>query len=153
MHWVRIDNRLVHGQIIETWLPFTHARLIVVVNDDLSEDPIRQEIISMAIPDGVEIVFTTVGALAAFFSRNNLVRDDVMVLFSSCRDARAAHEGGFSFPILNLGNLHYAPGKHQVCAHVALSSEDETCLDYFRDRGVSLDYRCVPGDTDTPRTP
>lgn len=50
MTFVRIDNRLVHGQIIETWLPFTRARTIVVANDELAADPLRQEIMSLAIP-------------------------------------------------------------------------------------------------------
>jgi PTS system mannose-specific IIB component len=146
MAFVRVDNRLVHGQIIETWLPFTHARMILVVNDDLSGDALRQEIMSLAIPSGVRIEFLAVDALMAFLSRNPLAVEDALILFSNCRDAMAAYEQGFDFGNLNLGNLHYAPGKRQVCPHVALSLEDESCLDFFRDRGVRLDYRCVPSD-------
>ena len=44
MPFVRVDNRLVHGQIIESWLPFTRARMILVVNDELAADYLRQEI-------------------------------------------------------------------------------------------------------------
>ncbi len=146
MAFVRIDNRLVHGQIIETWLPFTRARMIVVVNDELAADFLRQEIMSLAIPAGVGIFFLPVDGLMLFMSRNPLDAEDALILFSSCHDARRAYELGFGFGILNLGNLHYAPGKKQVCPHVALSKEDESCLDFFRDRGVRLDYRCVPGD-------
>ncbi len=151
MAFVRIDNRLVHGQIIETWLPFTHASRIVVVNDDLAADNLRQEIMSLAIPDGVAIVFLPVADLAGYFSHAPLNLPEALILFASCRDAQAAYEYGFDFANLNLGNLHYAPGKKQVCPHVALSKEDESCLDFFRDKGVRLDYRCVPGDPAQPR--
>jgi PTS system mannose-specific IIB component len=151
MAFVRIDNRLVHGQIIETWLPFTHASRIVVVNDDLAADHLRQEIMSLAIPDGVAIVFLPVAALAGYFSHSPLDLPEALILFASCRDAQAAYEYGFDFANLNLGNLHYAPGKKQVCPHVALSKEDESCLDFFRGKGVRLDYRCVPGDPAQPR--
>jgi mannose/fructose/N-acetylgalactosamine-specific phosphotransferase system component IIB len=147
MAFVRIDNRLVHGQIIESWLPVTRARMIMVVNDELAADHLRQEIMSLAIPSGVRILFLSVDGLMPFISRNPLDTEDALVLFSNCRDAQSAYERGFGFANLNLGNMHYAPGKKQVCPHVALSKEDESCLDFFRDRGVRLDYRCVPGDT------
>jgi PTS system mannose-specific IIB component len=151
MAFVRVDNRLVHGQIIETWLPFTHARMIVVVNDELAADHLRQEIMSLAIPAGVDIVFLSVPELAVYFTRTPLDMGEALILFSNCRDAQVAYEHGFDFPNLNLGNLHYAPGKRQVCPHVALSKEDESCLDFFRDHGVRLDYRCLPGDSAQPR--
>lgn len=146
MAFVRVDNRLVHGQIIETWLPFTRARSIVVVNDELASDFLRQEIMSLAIPAGVRIEFVSVTGLLPYISRLPLEADDALILFSNCHDARLAYENGFGFPVLNLGNLHYAPGKKQICPHVALSKEDESCLDFFRDKGVRLDYRCVPSD-------
>ena len=50
MLWVRVDNRLVHGQVIETWLPYTNAPYLLVVNDELAADPLRQTIISLAVP-------------------------------------------------------------------------------------------------------
>ncbi len=146
MRWVRIDNRLVHGQIIETWLPFTRARMIAVVNDELSADMIRQEIMSLAIPDDVEIVFLSIGKSALFFSQNKLEDEDVIILFSNCQDARLAFEQGLSYPVINIGNLHYAPGKRQICPHVAMNDDDESCLRFLEDRGVSLDYRCIPSD-------
>lgn len=152
MAFVRIDNRLVHGQIVESWLPFTGSLAILVVNDELFADPLRQEIMSLAIPAGVGIVFLPVEGLMAFMSRNPLDVEDALILFANCRDARSAYEMGFGFANLNLGNLHYAPGKRQVCPHVALSREDEACLDFFRDRGVRLDYRCVPGDSPALRS-
>ncbi|MEF3696530.1 PTS sugar transporter subunit IIB [Desulfolutivibrio sp.] len=151
MHFVRIDNRLVHGQVIETWLPHTRARMIAVVNDELAGNMLRQEIMSLAIPDGVDIVFLPVAKMTAFFSGSARQDMDALILFSSCADARAAFESGYGFTCLNLGNLHYAAGKKQICPHVALSKEDETCLRFFVQNGVKIDYRCVPGDSELPR--
>ena len=90
MHFVRIDNRLVHGQVIETWLPHTRAQMIVVVNDELAGNMLRQEIMSLAIPDGVEIVFLPVGKVTAFLTGSARQDMDALILFSSCADARAA---------------------------------------------------------------
>jgi PTS system mannose-specific IIB component len=144
--WVRIDNRLVHGQIIEAWLPFTDAKTIVVANDELAADELRQQIMSIAIPLGVEISFIAVPMLQEFLSSKKFKGKNALVLFASCSDARRAFESGMEYTRLNLGNLHYGPGKKQICQHIALSKEDEKCLDFLTARGVLLDYRCVPSD-------
>lgn len=146
MFWVRIDNRLVHGQIIESWLPFTDARNIVVANDELAADELRQQIMSIAIPLGVDITFVTVALVQAHLAGKKLLGKDVLVLFASCPDARRAFESGLGFSRLNLGNLHYGPGKKQLCQHISLNKEDEACLDFLRGKGVGMDYRCIPSD-------
>lgn len=60
MTLVRIDNRLIHGQIIETWLPHTGAKNIIVANDELAGDVLQQEIMSIAIPQTVNSIFVSV---------------------------------------------------------------------------------------------
>ncbi len=148
MYWIRVDNRLIHGQIIEAWIPFTHTKVLVVVNDALAEDSLRQDIMSLAIPNTIATAFVRVDEAASFLAKqtNGNQHAEVMVLFASCVDAMGAYEQGLDFEALNIGNLHYGPGKRQLCAHVAVTSEDETCLGFFNEHGVNLDFRCVPND-------
>lgn len=146
MFWVRIDNRLIHGQVVEAWVPHVGAKTILVVNDDLAADFLQQEIMSLAIPRAVESVFLTVDQLAADKHMKGSSQDSVMLLFSSCLDARRAVEKGLKLPLLNVGNLHYGTGKRQISPSVALDAEDESCLRYLLGLGVELDFRCVPND-------
>ncbi|OIQ51597.1 Sorbose-specific phosphotransferase enzyme IIB component [Pseudodesulfovibrio hydrargyri] len=148
MTLVRIDNRLIHGQIIETWLPYTGAKNVVVANDELAHDILQQEIMSLAIPQAVKSSFVTVEEVPAIMSRlfSAPGDHDSIILFSSCADARRAFDSGFDFHVLNIGNVHYSPGKRQVSPSVALSDEDETCLRHLNRKGVELDFRCVPND-------
>ena len=151
MIWFRIDNRLVHGQVIEAWLPHIRAKTLVVANDDLASDALRQEIMSLAVPSDVSFVCCTVAdtpdVLRRVFKGN--VSQHVLVLFSTCADARSAHMAGLPFSQVNIGNLHYGPGKEQVCEHIALGPDDRSCLKYFADHEVEIDFRCVP--TATPK--
>jgi PTS system mannose-specific IIB component len=149
MYWVRIDNRLVHGQIIETWLPYLGSRVILVANDELANDVLRQEIIRLAVPTGIELLFAYVDGILSILraEKQKVVLDDVLLLFASCADANRAHQAGLAFTSLNVGNLHYAPGKQQLCPHVAVSSEDIDSLRDLSRQGVRLDFRCVPNDS------
>lgn len=148
MTLVRIDNRLIHGQIIETWLPYTGAKNVVVANDELANDVLQQEIMSLAIPQTVRSYFVNVEHLAEEVVQLQAANDssEVLVLFSSCPDAKRAFDSGFGFEVLNIGNVHYSPGRKQVSPSVALSDEDESCLRQLFRKGVELDFRCVPND-------
>lgn len=148
MTLVRIDNRLIHGQIIETWLPYTGATVVVVANDELATDALQQEIMSLAIPQSVISVFVSIEGLAS--EVNTLLTENdagsILVLFSNCPDAKRAFDAGYDFESLNIGNVHYCPGKKQISPSVALSGDDESCLKQLSRKGVELDFRCVPND-------
>ncbi|UZP68257.1 PTS sugar transporter subunit IIB [Desulfovibrio mangrovi] len=146
MQWVRIDNRLIHGQVIETWLPYTRAKRLLVVNDEMAADDLQQQIASLAVPGRIKADFIHVHSLKDYATKHAGEMQDTLVLVANCGDARRILENGFSFSVLNIGNLHYSPGKKQLCAHVAVTEEDEACLRFFCKRSVELDFRCVPNE-------
>ena len=134
MTWFRVDNRLVHGQVVEGWLPHLAVRHLVVANDAFASDMLRQRIAELAVPENVDIHFAALDDL-----RDVLEACDAsaLVLFEDCRDARRA---------CNIGNLHYTPGKTQVLPHIAVSEEDREDLRSIKERHISFDLRRVPAE-------
>ena len=146
MTWFRIDNRLIHGQIIETWLPYTRASHLVVCNAELAQDDLRQQIMQLAVPSRITVLFVAPAGLSALLQTLQKQHDKILVIFADCPDVQTAYDTGVRFSVLNIGNMHYAPGKQQICGHAAFSPEDITCLRAFAGAGVTLDFRCVPND-------
>lgn len=144
MAWFRIDNRLVHGQVIETWLPYLNAHELVVINDALASDALQQQIMQLAIPERVHVRFIPLSQAKAAYNDLESRGVPALYLVANCRDAFALHKEGVHIAVLNIGNVHYEPGKQQICPHIALSEDDKTCLRHLAERGVSLDFRCVP---------
>ncbi len=142
MSWFRVDNRLVHGQVIEAWLPYTGAKHLVVANDALASDVLRQQIVALAVPQRIAVHFVPIKELATVLCR--CAQDTVFVLLADCQDAARVFSEGVAMPVLNIGNLHYAPGKRQLLPHVAVSEEDVAQLKYLTGQQVELDFRCVP---------
>jgi len=149
--WVRVDNRLIHGQVVEAWVPYIGARSILVGNDDLAQDELQQEIMSLAISRSVESAFLSIDALVSDPRITGPGRESTLLLFSTCLDVRRAFEKGLRLPVLNIGNLHYTTGKRQISPSVSLGPDDESCLRFLLDQGVELDFRCVPNDPVTVR--
>ena len=106
MLWFRVDNRLVHGQVIEGWLPYVAARHLIVANDAMSADLLQQQIVSLAVPEQVAIHFVPVDALLETLA---CCGESSLVLYADCQDARRALESGVDIRALNIGNLPGLP--------------------------------------------
>jgi len=147
MFWFRVDNRLVHGQVIEAWLPYTDAGYLLVANDALAAAPLRQQIILLAVPNRVHVRFVPLIRLAETLTACGQ-GENIFVLLANCADAVALYSMGVAIADLNIGNLHYAPGKRWLLPHVAVSEEDIADLRQLEQWNVRLDFRCTPSEAE-----
>lgn len=143
---IRVDSRLVHGQIIETWLPFLKATRIVVVNDEVAGSFFRETVIRMAVPREAEVLIYGVDE----FGSSDITRQNesvkTIVLFSGVDDVARAWVAGFRFKTLNIGNLYSENCKLQCSTSVCLDDEDMAHIRFLLDSGVSVEMRSVPSD-------
>jgi len=144
---VRVDCRLIHGQVIEAWLPFTGADCLVVANDEVAGDFLQKSIMTMAVPPTIEIAILGVREAADALTNHEFAAKRIMLLFANCQDALECHRLGLHFDRLNLGNLVCTPGKTQITCSISLDQRDVECLKQIRDDGVQIDVRSIPQDT------
>ncbi|HEX7127129.1 MAG TPA: PTS sugar transporter subunit IIB [Thermodesulfobacteriota bacterium] len=147
---VRVDSRLIHGQIVEAWVPHTGASVLVVLNDAAAASARTRAVMAMCVPKSITVVVARVADAAAVGARGDLEQQTAIVLVATPRDALAVHEAGLAFSRLNLGNLHYAPGKRQVSTSVSLDDDDREALEALEARGVSIEARAVPRERSRP---
>jgi PTS system mannose-specific IIB component len=141
---VRVDSRLIHGQILEAWIPFTKAEAIVVIDDMVAKDVLRRSVMEMAVPSSIEVKFDTVEEAIEEYKNGRYIDKRTIILFSSVHDAKRAFDHGFGFKSINLGNMHYCEGKVRVSPHLCLGKDDSRCIKAFAGNGVSIDSRSVP---------
>jgi PTS system mannose-specific IIB component len=143
---IRVDSRLVHGQIIETWLPFLKAIRIIVVNDEVAGSFFRETVIRMAVPREAEVLIYGVDE----FGSSDITRQSenvrTIVLFGGVHDVARAWTAGFRFKTLNIGNLYSENCKLQCSTSVCLADEDMAHIRFLLDSGVSVEMRSVPSD-------
>ena len=144
MHLYRIDNRLVHGQIISTWMPHLRLKRFVVVNDGLPNSQLRMKMFRMAIPASVEFEALTVSDAAERLNEFGHSDVSTIVLFESIDDAVRLFESGHPFTNLNLGNVHHGPGRRSFTPSVFLSDSDLAKLKSLFSRGVRCESRSLP---------
>lgn len=141
---VRVDNRLIHGQVVEAWLPALRVARVAVADDEAAQNPLIRAAMGLAVQSSTEVLIQPLKD----FNFERISRDDVktLVLVRDVRDAADAHRRGLEMKKLNLGNVHFATGRKQVSPSVFLSDEELQILQALADAGVDVDARGVPGE-------
>lgn len=141
---VRVDCRLIHGQVVETWVPHTGADCLLVANDDLVANPFLRTVMEMAVPAGVRVAFCPVKEVPGVMSEIDRNGGKAILLCASSGDALEIYRGGVHFANLNIGNLHYASGKVEIAPSVFFAREDFEAVDCLCHLGVSVTVRATP---------
>lgn len=137
---VRIDYRLIHGQVVAKWIKFHPIDRLVLVDDMLVEDDFMADIYRMAAGDKkVDIV-----RLDSVQETLDATDDMVMLIFKDVAGAYTAVMGGLKIPELNVGAIQSGPGRKTILQGVALSAEEYDKLLKIRDTGVKVFMQPIP---------
>lgn len=141
---VRVDSRLIHGQVVETWVPHTGANCLVVANDDVASNPCMRSIMELAVPASVHPVFCGLRDAAETLAEIDRRGEKAILLCASFEDAIALYRAGVHYASLNIGNLHFAAGKVEITPSVYFSSADFEAVHCLRHHGVAVNVRATP---------
>lgn len=142
----RIDNRLIHGQVLEAWVPHLKADCIVVANNRVAESSLQKVLMEAAVPRNIRVVIGSIAQVAELFASKALESQRVLLLVESSEDAQGVFDNGVRFSKLNLGNMHAATGKERVSCTIALDELDIDHLTALESRGVHIVSQCIPKD-------
>jgi PTS system mannose-specific IIB component len=146
---VRIDDRLVHGQVVEGWIPHLHAEVVVVASDSAAEDPTQIALMGMALPEKIELFVLPVAQAARHPALAPGYAKRVLLLAPGPREALALVESGAVFSRVNVGGLHYSAGRVQLGKAIFLDEQDLEALKKLSKLGVRLEGRALPGEKET----
>ncbi len=144
----RIDNRLIHGQVLETWVPYVHADCIVVANDDIAATPLKRIMMESSVPSRMRVEIGSVEEITALFVSGKFENCKTLLLFGTTEDALRAYRCGLIYQQLNLGNLHAGDGKTRLSCTIFLDPSDLAALQELDKAGVTISARCIPADSE-----
>jgi mannose/fructose/N-acetylgalactosamine-specific phosphotransferase system component IIB len=150
---LRVDDRLVHGQVVEGWLPSLKADLIVVVSDAAAADPIQAALMKMAMPPAVGLLVLGVSAAAEALCAPQMAARRALVLVPGPAEALALLQKGVVVDRVNVGGLHFTIGKVQLGRALFLDEKDKDALRAIAASGVRLEGRPLPSDPEEDLAP
>lgn len=145
--WVRVDDRLIHGEVGVCWMGALETTKIVVVDDATARDEFLTEVLNLAAPAGSTIIVLSLAdAISGDWSRF----DDALVLIKSPLTALALRRGGLEFKIMNMGGMGAKPGRKSLWKNISASPDEVQALDEFERLGGQVVFQIVPTDTAVP---
>ncbi len=142
--WIRIDDRLIHGQVATSWLRHVNAEQIICISDAAAKNSVQAQVLKMAAPDLIVHVF---GAqqFAQIYQKNPIKRSTFMIL-GSTSDALVLNEGGVPVDFINYGGMRKRADRHSYDHDLCFSEQEEAALEKLLAMGVEVDYQIAAFD-------
>lgn len=143
----RIDDRLIHGQIVMAWTKTIEVKRIVVINDKVAADAIRKMLLETVAPPGIKVSVLSVKDGIAKLQDGSFADQNIMILFTNPTDVLAIKSAGVAINTVNIGGMGFSQGKKQLTKTVSVDDADIDAFRKLNSLGCSLQIQVVPNDS------
>ncbi|KRM00339.1 mannose/fructose/sorbose PTS transporter subunit IIA [Liquorilactobacillus satsumensis] len=144
---VRVDSRLLHGQVATSWTKSTQPNRIIVVSDAVSKDELRKNLIVQAAPPGVKANVIPIKKLIEVTKDPRFGKTKALLLFENPEDVLRVVEAGVEIKDVNLGSMAHSVGKVVVNKVLSMNEADVEAFEKLKKHGIKIDVRKVPNDS------
>jgi len=141
----RIDDRLIHGQVVVGWGQPLDIAFIVLVDDTVATSDWEQELYRMGVPPEMDVYFHTTNDAIKQIPRYRADPRRGLLLTGDIDTMRKLVDGGAGITSVNVGGIHFRAGRTQRLRYVFLSPDEETALRELDSRGAGVTAQDVPG--------
>lgn len=143
---IRIDERLVHGQVASAWSNTLQANRIMVVNDAANADDFTKKMLRMATPSQTALSVLTYEKAIDRIDKGQYNSDRVLMVLKSIHDANVLYDKGFTFDTVNIGNCSSKDNKQSIATGIYINKEDQIAIDALKQKGVKVTVQMTPAD-------
>lgn len=142
--FVRIDDRLLHGQVVVSWIPHLKSNVIIVADDEYANDEFMCELIKSSGPEGTIVHVKTIDETADFL---NIEQDgkSILVLLRSVEGVKRL-AGKTKIASINLGGVGAAEGRKRYHNSIHLSDNEIIILKDMAKNNINVEIRMLPKD-------
>lgn len=146
---VRIDDRLIHGQVASFWCNSLGANRIMVANDMVANDDMQKSLLKMVAPPGIKTSIITKEVAAKNILAGKYDSEKVLLILKSPKDALDLIKLGVKIKSINVGNMAHKDNTIQIKRSINVTEEDIKNFEELDSMGVELLSIMVP---DEPRS-
>jgi mannose/fructose/N-acetylgalactosamine-specific phosphotransferase system component IIB len=150
---VRVDNRLIHGQILIAWSRQIKLDHIIVTNDKVAMDAFQVTLLKAVAPQGHKVSVLSIKDCVAYCNSPEAQKESIFIIAKMPEDALGLVEGGLDIKELNLGNAAYEPNTKKVSKTVYLTEASARAIRNLHDMGLRITSRMIPSEPDVEYWP
>jgi PTS system mannose-specific IIB component/fructoselysine and glucoselysine-specific PTS system IIB component len=144
----RIDDRLIHGQVVVGWGQTLGIAFIVLADDEVRANDWEQELYRMGVPPSVDVIFASVDEAASRLTEWQAdTRRSIVLTGDVGSMTRLAAKSNGALKRVNVGGVHYREGRRERLRYVYLTDEEANALSRLAQSGVDVSAQDVPTGT------
>ena len=143
---VRVDHRLLHGQVAFSWTNGVGANCILVASDTVVHDDVWKTTLKLGKPSGVKLVIKNMADSIAAINSGVTDKYKLIIVVQTIKEAKQLEDGCPSITSINLGNTKESKTTTQVSKQVFLEEEEKAILKELMERGVECEIRALVDD-------
>ena len=121
----RLDERLIHGQVVVAWGEYLKPDRIVIFNNQIASSPWERELYMCCVPPDFQASVYNLEEASQKLSNGVFDSEKVIALVDNPADIFQLHQKGIRIPEVNLGGMHYSQGREQILPYLYLAKEDK----------------------------
>ncbi len=144
---VRIDDRLIHGQVVVGWGNYLKPDRILLCSDTIASVPWQKEIYSAAgilSPHDLKISILTENETINYFNQKQFNQEKVILLVETPQELSSLIEKGAPIDKINVGGMHFRQGKKQLANFIFVDNEDLKYFKILKNKNINLEGLDVP---------
>lgn len=143
---IRIDDRLLHGQVAFTWTPALGTDCIVVSNDKVAKDEFLKMTLSLAKPASAKLLIKSLADTITFLNDPRSQSLKILVIINAVKDASILVNEVSEIKSVNFGGIRTKEGARSISKAIAVTDDDITIIKEMLEKGIELEVRQVPTD-------
>lgn len=152
INMLRIDERLIHGQVAVAWIKVLNITHIVVINNDVVKNEVQKVTLKMAVPEGVKLAIKDVKDGIELLKDKRTENMKVLVVVKNIEDALAVAEQIKNIDVINVGNYgllpcHRGVNKKEISKCLCVDEEDIKKLKKIGALGIPFQAQLTPNNT------
>ena len=124
---VNIDDRLIHGQIAATWIKDFKIESVIIVDDEVVNDPVRKSVAGLAVPD-IKVSIFGVEQFIGILKKTQL-KKVTLVLFTNPVDALTLKKNGLDYDYLNVSGMRFNENRHRLHKNMSVTLAEKEALE------------------------
>ena len=141
---IRIDDRLIHAQVVIGWGSRLHPDRIIVSDDYVAGNEWERNLYLTAAPPEIKVSILSLADTIAQVKGGVFDREKIIILVAHPQSVVELVERGLEIETVNVGGLHYAEGKEKILDHVYLDAGEKAALRELVKKGITLEARALP---------
>ena len=151
---IRIDARLIHGQVATLWQGTWQCNRIMVIDEASANDPMLKSVLKIACPSGVRLSVLEAPTASANLQTPRYGKERIVIVTKEPSNLVTLVEGGYKLPVdITVGNMSGGSGKKKVANHISVTDEDIAAFQKLNELGYNIVAQQVPSVSPQPFMP